>query len=69
MGETATHKLLIELIPDHEHGGFTACIPNLAAYGEGETEDQAIEDLQVAVRGYIAEYGVDDAIRHVERSG
>ena len=38
--------ITIELIPDLEEGGFTARIPDIAAYGEGETEDEAIADLK-----------------------
>ena len=32
----------IEFIPDAEQGGFTARVPDILAYGEGETEEQAI---------------------------
>ena len=35
----------VELIPDPEEGGFTARIPDIPAYGEGDTEDEAIADL------------------------
>src|SRR5207248_1305313 len=31
-------RLTVELIPDPEQGGFTARIPDIPAYGEGETE-------------------------------
>ena len=34
--------LTIELIPDPEQGGFTACVPDIPAYGEGETEEVEI---------------------------
>ena len=36
--------ITVELIPDHEQGGFTARLPDIPAYGEGETEDEAIAD-------------------------
>ena len=45
--------LVVELIPDPDLGGFTARIPDISAYGEGETEDEAIADLQEAIRAYI----------------
>jgi len=32
-------RLTVEIIPDLEQGGFTARVPDIAAYGEGETED------------------------------
>jgi len=54
--------LTVELIPDEEQGGFTACVPDIPAYGEGDTEAEAIEDLKEALRLYIEERGVDQAI-------
>ena len=38
--------LTVELIPDLEEGGFTAHIPDIPAYGEGDTEEEAVEDLR-----------------------
>ena len=57
--------LSIELIPDLEHGGFTARMPNLPAYGEGETEEEAIADLREAIRGYIDTFGLADALARI----
>ncbi|HUB24196.1 MAG TPA: hypothetical protein VL992_02125 [Tepidisphaeraceae bacterium] len=51
----------IELIPDPELGGFTARLPDIPAYGEGDTEDAAIADLREALKGYIETFGLDDA--------
>lgn len=50
-------QLCVELIPDHEQGGFTARVPDIPAYGEGETEEEAIADLVEAIRGYIEAFG------------
>ena len=58
-------QLTIELIPDPEEGGFTARVPDIPAYGEGTTEDEAIDDLKEALRGYIEEFGLDDALSRV----
>jgi predicted RNase H-like HicB family nuclease len=55
-------SLTVEIIPDLEQGGFTARLPDLPAYGEGETEDEAIADLKEAIRGYIETFGLDDAL-------
>jgi predicted RNase H-like HicB family nuclease len=68
------NQIAVELIPDAEQGGFTARVPDIPAYGEGETEEEAISDLKVALAGYIEAFGLDDAlarlaspsIRHVE---
>lgn len=54
-------RLIIELIPDHELGGFTARVPDIPAYGEGETEDEAVADLKNALQAYIGTFGLDDA--------
>ena len=55
-------RLTVEMIPDQEQGGFTARVPDIPAYGEGETEDEAIADLKEAVRGYIETFGLNDAL-------
>jgi hypothetical protein len=54
--------LTVELIPDPEYGGFTARLPDIPAYGEGETEEQAIDDLLQALRGYVDTFGLEDAL-------
>jgi predicted RNase H-like HicB family nuclease len=59
--------ITVELIADPEQGGFTARIPDLPAYGEGETEEEAIADLKEAVRAYIDAFGVDDALARISR--
>lgn len=59
--------LTIELIPDPEQGGFTARLPDIPAYGEGETEQEAIDDLKEAVRGYIETFGLEDALARVSQ--
>ncbi len=41
--------LAIEFIPDPELGGFTARMPGIPAYGEGETERAAVRDLVTAL--------------------
>jgi predicted RNase H-like HicB family nuclease len=59
--------LTIEIIPDPEQGGFTARLPDIPAYGEGETEKHAIEDLKEAVRGYIETFGLEDALSRLSQ--
>jgi predicted RNase H-like HicB family nuclease len=58
-------SLTIEIIPDPDQGGFTARLPDIPAYGEGETENEAIEDLKEALRGYMETFGLDDAMSRV----
>lgn len=54
-------QITVEIIPDPDEGGFTARLPDIPAYGEGETEDEAIADLKEALRGYIEAFGIEDA--------
>ena len=56
---------MVEIIPDTEQGGFTARVPDIPAYGEGETEDQAMADLREALAAYIEAFGIDDALARV----
>lgn len=57
--------ITVELISDPELGGCTARLPDLPAYGEGETEDEAIADLKVAVHGSIDALGLEDALSRI----
>ncbi len=55
-------RLTVEIIPDLEEGGFTARVPAIPAYGEGETEAEAIADIKEELQGYIEAFGVEAAI-------
>ena len=61
----AMDGVIIELIPDREQGGFTARVPDIPACGEGETEQEATDDLEETLRGYIETFGLDDALARV----
>lgn len=58
-------QLTVELIPDPDFGGFTARVPDIPAYGEGETEEAAIADLKDALRGYAETFGLEDMMARV----
>lgn len=60
--------LSVEIIPDTEQGGFTARLPDIPAYGEGDTEEEAVADLKVALRGYIETFGMQDAMNRLNAS-
>jgi predicted RNase H-like HicB family nuclease len=64
-GIRAMSGIAVELMPDPEQGGFTARIPDLPAYGEGETEEEAVADLPEAVRGYVEAFGLEDALMRI----
>ena len=55
-------RVIVEIIADSEQGGFTARLPDIPAYGEGETEEEAIADLKEALQGYIETFGLEDAL-------
>jgi predicted RNase H-like HicB family nuclease len=55
-------RFTVELVPDADLGGFTARIPDIPAYGEGEAEAEAIADLKQALRAYIDAFGVEDTL-------
>ncbi len=57
--------LTIELIPDPEEGGYTATVPDIPAYGEGETEEEAIADLKQALRAFINAAGLDETLARI----
>ena len=56
---------MVEIIPDTEQGGFTARVPDIPAYGEGDTEELAMADLREALAGYIEAFGIDYALARV----
>jgi predicted RNase H-like HicB family nuclease len=58
---------MVELIPDLEQGGFTARVPDIPAYGEGDTEDAAIVDLREALAAYIEAFGAADALARLNQ--
>ena len=55
-------SLTIEITPDPKLGGFTARLPDISAYGERDTETEAIDDLKEAIPGYIETFGLADAV-------
>lgn len=57
--------LTVEIIPDPDQGGFTARVPDIPAYGEGKTEDEALADLLEALAAYVEEFGLEDALSRV----
>jgi predicted RNase H-like HicB family nuclease len=58
-------EITVEIISDPELGGFTARVPDIPVYGEGDTEDAAVADLKLALTGYIETFGLDDALSRV----
>ena len=54
-------RLTVELIPDPELGGYTARVPDIPAYGEGETKEDAIADLKEALSAYVEAFGLSEA--------
>ena len=55
------HNVAVEIIPDMEIGGFTARVPDIPAYGEGNTEDGVSLDLKEALHAYLEVFGMSKA--------
>jgi predicted RNase H-like HicB family nuclease len=60
-------RFTVEMIPDPELGGFTARVPDIPAYGEGDSEEEALADLQEALRTYVEAFGLEDTLARVNR--
>ena len=58
---TGMQGLTVEIIPDLEQGGLTARVPDIPAYGEGGTEEEALADLKEALAAYVEAFGLEDA--------
>ena len=56
----------MELTPDPELGGYTARLPDIPAYGEGETEEALIADLKDALSAYVEAFGLKDALSRLK---
>jgi predicted RNase H-like HicB family nuclease len=52
----------IELVRSREAGWIRAHIPTIPAYGDGETEEEAIADLRNAIAGYVETFGLPDSL-------
>ena len=59
-------RMTVEIIPDPDEGGFTARLRDISAYGEGETEEEAVADLKEALQGYIEAFGLEDALARLQ---
>ena len=62
---TTFPKVTIEFIPDPDMGGFTAHIPDIPAYGEGATEEEAIADLKMGLELFIEENGLEVTLQRI----
>ena len=56
-------QLAVELVYDPDHGVYTARISGVPAYGEGEDAGSAVADLNEALKAYIGEFGIEDALK------
>lgn len=55
----------IELVRSSDAGWVRAHIPTIPAYGDGETEAEAIEDLRNSLAGYVEVFGLADALSRI----
>jgi predicted RNase H-like HicB family nuclease len=55
----------IELIRSRDEGWIRAFIPAIPAYGDGETEEEALADLRNSLTGYVEAFGLVDALGRI----
>lgn len=59
-------RLTVEWIPDEDGRGYTARVPDIPAYGEGDTKEEALADLKEALIGYIEAFGLEATMSQVK---
>jgi predicted RNase H-like HicB family nuclease len=65
--ETNRTMITIELMRSPRAGWYRAHIPNIPAYGDGETEEEALADLKNSLLGYVEEFGLDDVLSRIHQ--
>jgi predicted RNase H-like HicB family nuclease len=65
---TPLPTITIEFIPDTEASGWTAHVPDVPAYGEGGTQEEALEDLKIGLQAFIEENGMDATIARLQQA-
>lgn len=60
-----TGTAIVAFVLDKELGIWTAYIPDVPAYGEGDSKEDALKDLKKAVALYIEEAGLDAFQTHL----
>lgn len=53
------NQITVAFVWDEELKLYSAFVPNIAAYGEGATKEEALESLKKAILMYIDEVGRD----------
>lgn len=59
--------ITIEIIRSPECGWYRAHIPGIPAYGDGETEPEALESLHLEVAGFVEVFGVAEVLGRIRR--
>ena len=58
-------NVAVLFIPDKEQGGYTAYVPDIPAYGEGKTKNEAIADLKMGIQVYVDEFGLEETLSRI----
>jgi len=58
-------RLTVEWIPDEDGLGYTARVPDIPAYGEGDTKDEALCDLKQVLAAYVDAFGLEATLSKV----
>jgi|GEM_PF-4420137 len=58
-------NVTIELIHDTEQDRWTAHLSDIPAYGEGASEQEAIDDLKTGIQLFVEENGIEATILRI----
>jgi predicted RNase H-like HicB family nuclease len=50
--------VLVHIVRNRTEGWYRAHIPGIAAYGDGDTEEEAMADLENSLEGYVEAFGL-----------
>lgn len=64
---TKSTTIRIELVWSCDAGWVRAHISTIPAYGDGETEEEALADLQNSLAGYVEAFGLADTLARIHR--
>ncbi|OHB70994.1 MAG: hypothetical protein A2W17_00940 [Planctomycetes bacterium RBG_16_41_13] len=56
-------RITAELTMDRQEGGYSVYCPEFDVYSQGETTEDAIQNIKEAVTGYIKAIGIEKALK------
>jgi hypothetical protein len=63
--ENVRKPVRVVILRSRTEGWYRAFVPCIAAYGDGETEEEALADLENSLTGYVEVFGIQDALARI----